>query len=544
MRIGTGTSIFDGMVDTIKSRIDYGISQNGFYDFKLEKAEFKYSDDSSKVDLTLTVQEGDFTLINKIIFTTIDSIDSLNIFSFFKYLEGSIFISQDVEVSIIEILDYYEDDGFPFCSVKIESIFFYEDTTDQSPLADIYLHIDKGLKSSFDKVEIIGNTKTKDYVLIRNLRLNKGEKYSQGRINKIPKQLNRMRFFEPVQVPSFYINSINEGVLQISVKEKETNNFDGIVGYVPGREDEKGYFTGFVNVSLRNLFGTGRAAAIRWQQEDRYSQELELKYLEPWILSYPFNIEVGLFQRKQDTSYVQRRFNGSVEFLATEDISASLLFAAESIIPSESDSNRFTVFNSSSILTGINLKIDTRDDVYAPTEGLLFLNTYKFNAKKINGPKNFITPDTKTNINLQMLELDFSYFYELFNRQIAALGIHAKELRGDFFEISDLYKLGGTNTLRGFRENQFLGNRIFWSNLEYRYLLSRRSFAFLFFDTGYFLKNEDKLRNIEKVSSFKTGYGLGLSLETALGVMKVSYALAGGNSFSEGLIHFGLLNEF
>ena len=85
--------------------------------------------------------------------------------------------------------------------------------------------------------------------------------------------------------------------------------------------------TGLVNISLRNIFGSGRAAAIRWQKLDRNSQELELKYLEPWFLSYPFNISVGFNQRKQDTIYVQRKFEGAIEFLATETISASLQFA-------------------------------------------------------------------------------------------------------------------------------------------------------------------------------------------------------------------------
>ena len=82
----------------------------------------------------------------------------------------------------------------------------------------------------------------------------------------------------------------------INVKEKNTNNFDGIIGYIPPRtEDEKGYVTGLVNVTLRNIFGTGRAAAVRWQKLDRNSQELELKYLEPWLFGYPFNLNGELF---------------------------------------------------------------------------------------------------------------------------------------------------------------------------------------------------------------------------------------------------------
>lgn len=174
----------------------------------------------------------------------------------------------------------------------------------------------------------------------------------------------------------------------------------------------------------------------------------------------------------------------------------------------------------------------------------MFLNSYSFSRKKINGPVDYITPDLKLNSTLQRIELVLNVFYELFPKQVAALKFNGKELRGDFFEQSDLFRLGGTNSLRGYREDQFLGNRIFWSNFEYRYLLTRRTYGFLFFDSGYYLRNEDLQRNIAKQEGFKIGYGLGLNIETGLGVMSVSFALAKGDSFSEGKIHFGLVNEF
>jgi outer membrane protein insertion porin family len=74
--------------------------------------------------------------------------------------------------------------------------------------------------------------------------------------------------------------------------------------------------------------------------------------------------------------------------------------------------------------------------------------------------------------------------------------------------------------------------------------LARRSYTFVFFDTGYYLRNADPLKNIQEVSSFKTGYGFGLNIETGLGVLSVSFALGQGDSFSQGKIHFGIVNEF
>jgi outer membrane protein assembly factor BamA len=540
--ISNGLQVFPGMIDSVKSRIAKQLSLSGYLNFKFEDEKVAYSPDSQKVDLLINISEGSPTYVRDINIGGLDSIDN-KITTMFDFQRGNVFNKYDLEENISETLTYLENNGYPFAKIIVSSVDFQKEGREN--VADIYLDIKRETRSTIDKIEIIGNTSTKDYVITRELRLDSGAVYSQEIIAELPNRLNRLRFFEPVNVPRFYFNSKSQGVLLIEVKEKQTNNFDGIIGYVPARnEDEKGYITGLVNISLRNLFGTGRAAAIRWQQFDRNSQELELKYLEPWLLGFPFNINLGLFQRKQDTTYVQRKLEGALEYLATEDISASVFIGTEEIIPTENEVPVFKVYNSNVFTTGANLKVDTRDDPYAPTSGLFFINSYSFSRKKINGPAQFITPNLETRINLQRFALDFEGFYEFFKRQVVALGIHGRELRGSFFENSDLFRLGGTNSLRGYREDQFLGSRILWTNFEYRLLLTRRTFAFLFFDTGYYLRESDAERNILKSEDYLYGYGLGLNIETGLGVLGVSFALGEGDSFSDGKIHFGLINEF
>ena len=540
--ISNGLQVFPGMIDSVKSRIAKQLSLRGYLNFKFEDEKVAYSPDSQKVDLLINISEGSPTYVRDINIGGLDSIDN-KITTMFDFQRGNVFNKYDLEENISETLTYLENNGYPFAKIIVSSVDFQKEGREN--VADIYLDIKRETRSTIDKIEIIGNTSTKDYVITRELRLDSGAVYSQEIIAELPNRLNRLRFFEPVNVPRFYFNSKSQGVLLIEVKEKQTNNFDGIIGYVPARnEDEKGYITGLVNISLRNLFGTGRAAAIRWQQFDRNSQELELKYLEPWLLGFPFNINLGLFQRKQDTTYVQRKLEGALEYLATEDISASVFIGTEEIIPTENEVPVFKVYNSNVFTTGANLKVDTRDDPYAPTSGLFFINSYSFSRKKINGPAQFITPNLETRINLQRFALDFEGFYEFFKRQVVALGIHGRELRGSFFENSDLFRLGGTNSLRGYREDQFLGSRILWTNFEYRLLLTRRTFAFLFFDTGYYLRESDAERNMLKSEDYLYGYGLGLNIETGLGVLGVSFALGEGDSFSDGKIHFGLINEF
>jgi len=543
-KISKGSEYFSGIKDSIANRIFASLRIKGYYHSRIDSIIIKTGTDTTLTDVLVYLEEDYPAYINSIHFEGIDSIAEKKLLDTYEFIEGNLLSEPEIVNSFDAVLDHFENAGHPFARVIISSITFEFDSSDAIYHADIFLKLERSNESIIDKIEISGNDDTKDFVILREINFRPGERYSYKKIKDIPRKLNRLRFFDPVNEPTYYLNSKNEGILKITVRERQTNNFDGVVGYVPGSKDEKGYVTGLVNVSMRNLLGTGRAAAVRWQKIDRYSQELGLRYLEPYIFGFPFNIQADFYQKQQDTTFVQRKVNGSIEYLATEEISFAFIFGTESVIPTLSEKPVFTVYNSSLFTTGVNVKIDTRDDPYAPTEGLLFINSYSYSRKNIHGPAEFITPKLNTKTSLQRIVIDFNIYYELFKRQIVALGLHGKELQGPLLEISDLFRLGGTNSLRGYRENQFLGSRIFWSNTEYRLLLTQRTFAFLFFDTGYYLRKGDELLKVEENSAFKIGYGLGINLETGLGILAVSYALAKGETFSEGKIHFGLVNEF
>ncbi len=536
--ISKGAKIFEGFEDSIKKNILAALQEQGYY--FADVITILQNVDSSKINLLINIKENNPAFISNIKFNC-DAKDSAYLSKIFSPLFWQVFSKELFENAISNVLDYYENNGYPFASVKINSVYFYSDSISKKNYADIFLNIDKGIKGIINRIEIEGNNKTKDKVILRELGLNFGDEYNQKKIDDIPAKLNRLNFFEQIEAPAFFINNKNEGVLKISVKEKVTNNFDGIIGYIPSSGKERGYFTGYINLGFRNLFGTGRNALIRWQRENRNTQELELKYSEPWIFNYPFNLSGSMFQRIQDSTYIQRNYEGTLEYLAASEISASILFNSQLTIPIERKDKVFTVFNSSSITTGINFKIDTRDDYYSTTKGILFSNAYKYSIKKINGPKEFFTDETKTELNLQRLEIDFEFFKELFSNQVAALKVHARQLKGSYIEISDLYLLGGANSLRGYREKQFSGTRILWSNIEYRLLLSNKTYTFLFFDTGYISRNNF---NNNASGEYKVGYGFGINVETGIGILSVSFALAKGDSFSQGKIHFGLISGF
>lgn len=539
-----GTPVFAGIADTIKSRVTSLFLNEGFFFCDVVVSGSRDKSDTTFINYSLQATLYNRAKIHSIIVEFPDSLNKPYSVTSLESLSDEEYTNDFFSAQIDAVLLDLEEMGFPFASIDISSFVYETDFSDASLLFDMVLHINTGEQHTIDIIEIIGNDDTDETVILRELPLTIGDTYSEELLSEIPDNLNRLRFFHPVGMPEFYVLSTGEGVLRITVMEKQTNNFDGIIGYMPGDENEDGYVTGMVNVSMRNLFGTGRSAAVKWEQIDRNSQELQLKYQEPYVMGFPVNIGVELYQKKQDTSYVQRKFLGTIDYLAGENFTFSFEFASESTIPTESEYSVFSVYRANFITTGVNVMIDTRDDPYAPTRGIHFINGYSLSHKEITGPEEYISAGIKTKLALQRIRIDITGYYELFMNNIVSLGFHGREMIGEMQEQSDLYLLGGTNTLRGYREDQFSGSRIAWVNAEYRFMMSPRSYLFAFFDMGYYLRKKNDLLRITEISDTKHGYGLGMTLESGLGMLAISFALGQGDSFTDGKIHFGIINEF
>ena len=140
--------------------------------------------------------------------------------------------------------------------------------------------------------------------------------------------------------------------------------------------------------------------------------------------------------------------------------------------------------------------------------------------------------------------MDLSIYHEFLPRQILAIGIHGEQVTGTELDQTDMYRIGGTNTIRGYLENQFLASKAAWTNVEYRFATGRESFLFAFVDAGYIYQQSDPLADTPATSFTLYGYGIGTQVETGLGILKASFAIGKGDSFTQGKIHFGLVNRF
>ncbi|MBX2992528.1 MAG: BamA/TamA family outer membrane protein [Bacteroidetes bacterium] len=499
--------------------------------------------DTLRVDLLLEIDEGKRTILGSIALQGNQQFSPEEILRLFDLKVGDPLEETILESDLDILLGRYERIGFPFVQCHVENIRLH--SGNETDTLDIELKIDEGSKVAIDEIRVEGNTETNPSVVVRETRIGPGEVYNRAKVNAIKARLNRLSIFSDVSDPELYVRNNTSGLL-IKVKEGSTNTFDGVIGYIPGSGiDQSGYVTGLVSVSMRNLFGTGRKLSFKWAREDRFSQELGVRYLEPWILGLPANIGGGFLQRQQDTSYVRRVVDLKAELMISEELSVAGLFNSEKVIPSAGDSLFVRVFESTITSVGAELVYDTRDDAFSPVSGARYRTDYQYGRKRISRIPAILQNTIPARVTVQRFTLDMDFFLSTFSRQVLAVGIHGRELRSARPEEGEMFRLGGSRSLRGFRENQFLGSRLTWSNTEYRFLLARRSFFYGFVDAGYYFRPEEIDRLIPKAEGFRYGYGIGIQLETGIGVLAVSFAIGSDNpSFGNGKIHFGLVNDF
>jgi outer membrane protein insertion porin family len=523
-------------------------ADRGYYFAKFNEVLFDYNRDSSQVDVTLKIEEGDLLRVNKLIVEGLAETDK-EILNGLETRSGKVFYQQTLQDDIDYLIKYYEGRGYPYCQVKIAEIENKNQDSEGEPRIDIRLFVEPGPEVTIDDIEIQGNEQTKDFVIIREIGFDKGELYDQRKIDKVKSKLMKLGYFKWVNPPRLEMQKDGAARLIIELEEGGNNRLDGVLGYNPSTPTSPGFVTGLLDISFGNLIGTGRQIEAHWERKTQKTQELRFRYLEPWVAGLPLHAGLYLEQLIQDTSYVKRSLGLDLRVQFNENLSFFSQISKLDITPDSLGAVLFGILPSNSINLGIGLTYDTLDDLINPMKGLRYQTSFVLGKKSVKS--NTFGETGSESFEQKRISIDFETYFSIFRWQVLAFGFHGRQITSDedVVQITDQYRFGGTRTLRGYREEQFRGSRIAWANLEYRYLLGRRSRLFAFLDTGYFFREalekvDDGLLKRIKIEDAKIGYGIGLRIDTKLGFFGIDYGLGEGDSLSNGKVHVSLINEF
>ena len=456
---------------------------------------------------------------------------------------GNSFDQIAFERGIDRILNLYSERGYP--KAEIEPTNFH--LSEEQGTVDLHLQINEGNQVRIGAVKLTGLQKTKPEVVLRELPVQTGDVFDQRKIDQSFHRLVNLGYFYEVS-PSL----LEEGktpaeiIFNAKVTEARTGRFSGVIGYAPPTTEFEGapQLTGVIEATETNLLGTGRGANFLWKSG--LLRALRIGYTEPWAFGKPIEIGVEYSQLRQRNQFTdaeshenatsvtigarfRRLFEGSLGVsykrieLPIDNIS---LPATSPSVPSQIIDVADAV-PQSGVKYGVTVGLtrDSRDYFLNPTRGRLDGVAFEF---------------SRGDFRMRKLWVDLQGYFSTWRRQVIAVGLHGAMAWGDNIPPTELFYLGGANTLRGYDEDWFFGPRRVYANLEYRFLVGRTSQFFVFTDLG-------AVTQVDQPAVFdplRVGYGFGIRLESKGGLLQMDYGLAEGRSALEGKIHVNLGTSF
>lgn len=458
------------------------------------------------------------------------------------------------------IITYYENHGYPFVTVSLDSTYWNQNNLNAS------LNVDKGFFYKIDSITVSGSLKIKNQFLQRYLNIPNGSGYNKSLISQVDKKLSELNFVSTIQPSS--ITMLGSGaMLNLYLKAKKTNQVNVLLGIMPASQNvQKTLITGDVNLDLKNMLNAGEAITFRWQQLQPKSPRLKLGFSEPYILHTSMGFDFLLDMFKKDSNFLQINSRIGCQFDWQSGKTGKIYFQWQqnNLLPGATDTT----------LIKATKKLPDNTDMIASGLGFNYFGNatnYKLNPRKGNEIECSGTVSLKKiKKNTEILSLsdpDFNYQTLYDAIKLNTYQIRCKILASHYFPLgkastiktsinsglyyspdifkNDLFQIGGANILRGFDEESIYATKYVVFSAEYRLLFGNTSYLSFFTDYSNTLLD---FQTIRQKNSY-IGAGIGLQYETKSGLLKVSYA-AGKidkmpfNITQSSKIHFGYVNYF
>jgi outer membrane protein assembly factor BamA len=357
------------------------------------------------------------------------------------------------------------------------------------------------------------------------------------------RRLSRLDFIHHVGTPEIAVNDVGQTGVRFPVEEARSTRLDAVAGYLPASPGRSAVLSGLVNLEFLNLFGTGRRGRIHWERPDERIQSVELSYREPWVLGQPLALRADFGQRVEDTLYVSRRVAARAEYELGSKTTVWGALQYEAVFTDSASSVQLSLPNNRTTYMEAGFAFDTRDYPANPRSGAFFSTQAGAGWRKRDRSASGAPAGS---FRQHRAGVDSEIAQELFPFWVADASVHARALETSEPDVlrPDLYRLGGARTLRGYREEQFMGSRVGWASTELRYLLGSASRVFAFCDVGSVYEEQPTDSGLQGRTLTRVGAGVGLRMETNLGIWGFDYGVGQDDRLLNGKIHVSLLSSF
>jgi outer membrane protein insertion porin family len=546
----------------------------GYIDFDLKEVQ-QVQVNPRRVTLRFIVSEGRQYKVGAVDYKGVTLFPTNEVTSKLKMGVGKTFTPKGLSKDMEMVQDLYGTRGYIGTRPGSSSVdmFARKKPNVETGNMDLLYEIEEGFKSYIEKIEIKGNTKTKDRVIRRELAVAPGEVFDMVRVKRSVERLKGLNFFddqfgvdaqpEPTDVP-------NRRNLVVSVREKNTGNIqlgagftsvDSLLGFV---EITQGNFDLFNAPSFQ---GAGQKARLRVQLGTE-RKDVVATFIEPWFLERKLEFSTDLYHRElnflsENDTYSEQATGmrlGLLKALGTENLRVGLTYTLESVnielndnlhgdiivpnnntFPPDTGEDIFLPANVSDEIAreagrrlvskvGTSFVYDTTDNYLLPTRG----SRSEFRAELAGGPFG-------GEVNYYKLELKHAQYAKGFaTGHLLELGARtgvAESFNGDIdVPLFDRFFLGGLDSLRGYdyreigphdRFGEPLGGDTYWFGYaEYSVPIVERVRAAVFYDIGMVYAQP----YYWNFGEYADNWGLGIRLLLPIGPLRLDYGIPIHNS--------------
>lgn len=498
---------------------------NGYLDIKVGEPEIRVIEAKQKLDISVRVEEGpryrvgELRVTGNTVFSTEEVLKPLQI------AKQGVFSREVLQRDLLTLTDRYSERGYLF--VDVAPII---NTDRENHIVDVGMEISEGKQAFLERIEISGNTKTRDKVVRREIPLNEGDLYNSRLLARGRQNLTNLGYFEDVKVETRRGTAEDRVDIDVLVKEKPTGSFS-----IGGGFSSIDGILGSGSISQNNFLGLGQRVSLTAQLGARASRFV-LNFFDPYVLDTGTSFDFSIFNQRmlfdEQTGFNQDSKGGSITLgrRLHKQLFGSIgyryevnkFFDIEEDAPEEiKDQEGTTTIGRVSF----GLTLDLRDNPRDPSKGFSGAATYQIAAAFLGGEKKF-----------NRFSLDLGYYQPLIWKLIGHIRgnlIIVEPFGGESLPPSERIYLGGTNTVRGFKTfhlspidpetgERVGGNKAIYFNNEVVFPIYEPLGVkgLLFFDAGNVWKEGESLS-----LDLRPTAGGGVRVATPFGLVRVEWGL-------------------
>jgi len=283
----------------------------------------EYDPDKKGFSVTFKIEEGQQYRVASVDFqSSIATLDTASMRSFSRVSVGSVYNAEALEKSVEEMQIEASRRGYAFAVVRPRG-----DRNFEAHTVSIVFAVDEGPRTYIERINVRGNTRTRDYVIRREFDLSEGDAYNRALVDRAERRLKNLDFFKAVKILTEPGSSTDRVILVVDLEEKSTGDFSVSGGYstTDGALAE-------VSISERNFLGRGlyAKAAVTYGQ---YARGGSLSFVDPYLFDYRVALGLDLFYREQlANSYIAYGtktlgFSPRLGFTLREDLALQLRYS-------------------------------------------------------------------------------------------------------------------------------------------------------------------------------------------------------------------------